>query len=87
MSYGMDFGKSLDARFFDFNEFEDSDTEEDNLDEEDCIVGEVLGVEEERGGVEMNLGISEAEAMANYMAAGTEVQEEEDDITVAGNSA
>ena len=86
MSYGMDFGKSLDARFFDFNEFEDSDTEEDNLDEEDCIVGEVLGFEGERGGVEMNLGISEAEAMANYMAAGTEVEEEEDDITVAGNS-
>ena len=36
--------------------------------------------------VEVKLGITEEEADLNYLAAGTEVEEEEDGITVAGNS-
>ena len=36
--------------------------------------------------VELKLGIIEAQASANYLEAGTEVDEEEDGITLAGHS-
>ena len=54
---------------------EDSDQEEES-------VGEAVGEEVD----DVMLDISKEQAMANYFAAGTEVEEEKDKITVEGNS-
>ena len=74
---------------------DNSDSEDDKENDRDSDVitvaedpGSLVGMEESGDGevVEVKLGITEEEADLNYLAAGTEVEEEEDGITVAGNS-
>ena len=95
---------SLDEVFYESYNNRSGDTDdsdnEDELGNEEHIVGGVLVEEGSRGSVEglevcasvdnehfeVKLGITEVQARANYLAAGIEVAEEEDGITVAGNS-
>ena len=59
----------------------------DNFDSEDSDQAEDTVEEGSREEIEdMKLDISKEQAMANYLAAGTEVEEEKDRITVEGNA-
>ena len=97
MAQNWDLGQdtSLDHIFHENYEFGASDSDDDNLLEDGSTTGESIldvadkhadGVIEDKETYEIKLGITEAQAKANYLAAGIEVVEEEDGISVAGNS-
>ena len=70
---------SVDIFNEDYHEGEGEDSESDD----DVSIGE--DPETIENNVEVRLGISEAQAKANYAAAGTEVDKEEERITILGN--
>ena len=61
---------------------EDSESEEEHIDNEEL---ENISYSAELGKCELRLGISDDQAQANYDAAGKEIEEEADRITVADN--
>ena len=91
MSLNLEIGQdpSLDEVFFEsYNSGDSDDSENDDHDNE---VEENMGFEEDveesaNHGSGDKLSITEAQARENYLAAGTEVAEEEDRITLAAHS-
>ena len=92
MSNILDIGEdpSLDHVFFEsYNDSDDSS--DDAMEREGHLDNETAGEEdttdvEDGEQVELKLGITEAQASANYLEAGTEVDEEEDGINLAEHS-
>ena len=92
MSNILDIGEdpSLDQVFFEsYNDSDDSS--DDDMEREGHLDSGTTGEEdttdvEDGEQVELKLGITEAQASANYLEAGTEVDEEEDGINLAEHS-
>ena len=70
-----------------FDEVYDNESSDDSEEEDiqESFEGEVLDDDSEVEQLGVRLAITESLARANYEAAGTEVEEENDRITIAGN--